>query len=70
MQAIAAIGENAGCMTLKGASPDYDGPAAADRWELDESCSRSPARWGIDPQRDLRGPAAVAANRRMNGRQR
>ena len=34
---IRAIGDNAGCMTLKGASPDYDGEEAPDRWALTTS---------------------------------
>lgn len=50
--AIRAIGDNAGCMTLKGASADYEGPAQPDRWELGELAAVA-ARWGIDPGRDL-----------------
>jgi aryl-alcohol dehydrogenase-like predicted oxidoreductase len=60
---IAAIGDNRGCMTLKGASPEYDGPAAADRWELDGELAAVAARWEIEPQRDLLGPVRAAANR-------
>ena len=40
--AIREIGDNAGCMRLKGASPEHDGPAAPDRWPLDESSPTSP----------------------------
>ena len=52
----AAIGENTGCMALKGASLEYDGPAAADRWELDEELLAAVAgRWehrsGARPRR-------------------
>ncbi|MFI4993839.1 MAG: aldo/keto reductase [Solirubrobacterales bacterium] len=50
---LRAIGDNTGSMTLKGASPDYEGPAAADRWELGEELSQLAARWEIEPQRDL-----------------
>ncbi|HEY2216863.1 MAG TPA: aldo/keto reductase, partial [Solirubrobacteraceae bacterium] len=50
---IAAIGDNRGCMTLKGASPEYDGPAAADRWPLDDELAALAARWQIAPERDL-----------------
>jgi aryl-alcohol dehydrogenase-like predicted oxidoreductase len=60
---IAAIGENRGCMALKGASPDYTGAAAADRWELTDELSEIATRWEIDPERDLRGPAPATANR-------
>jgi aryl-alcohol dehydrogenase-like predicted oxidoreductase len=50
---IAAIGQNHGCMTLKGASPEYEGTALADRWELDEELSAVAARWEIAPEREL-----------------
>ena len=50
---LRAIGDNTGCMALKGASPDYEGPAAADRWELGEELSQLAARWKIEPERDL-----------------
>jgi aryl-alcohol dehydrogenase-like predicted oxidoreductase len=51
--AIRAIGENAGCMALKGASVEYDGPPLADRWGLDERLSAVAGRWGIDPAAQL-----------------
>jgi aryl-alcohol dehydrogenase-like predicted oxidoreductase len=51
--AIRAIGENAGCMALKGASLEHDGPALADRWGLDEDLSAVAQRWGIDPREQL-----------------
>ncbi len=56
---IRAIGDNTGCMALKGASPDHEGEARADRWGLTPSwrgggalgdrarraaCARSPRR--------------------------
>jgi aryl-alcohol dehydrogenase-like predicted oxidoreductase len=50
---LRAIGDNTGSMALKGASPDYEGPAAADRWELGEELSALAARWEIEPERDL-----------------
>ena len=53
VEAIRAIGENAGCMTLKGASLEHDGPALADRWALDEQLAAVAARWGIDPETQL-----------------
>ncbi len=51
--AIRAIGDNANCMALKGASPEYVGDAVADGWELDEELSTLAARWRIEPERDL-----------------
>lgn len=53
VRAIRAIGENTGCMALKGASPEGAEIAQADRWGLDEELHAVAARWGIDPERDL-----------------
>jgi aryl-alcohol dehydrogenase-like predicted oxidoreductase len=52
--AIRSIGDNAGCMALKGASPDHDGEPRPDRWPLDQDLLDLAGRWGIDPARDLR----------------
>ena len=51
---ISAVGENAGCMTLKGASPVYEGDPVADQWPLDEQLQQLAARWEIDPDTHLR----------------
>jgi hypothetical protein len=53
VEAIRAIGDNSGCMALKGASLEHEGPARADRWGLDGDLSAVADRWGIDPERDL-----------------
>jgi aryl-alcohol dehydrogenase-like predicted oxidoreductase len=53
VEAIGAIGENTGCMSLKGASLEHEGPVRPDRWGLDEELAAVAARWGIDPERDL-----------------
>ena len=50
---IRAIGDNTGCMALKGAVPDYEGEERPDRWALTPECVEVGARWGIDPARDL-----------------
>jgi aryl-alcohol dehydrogenase-like predicted oxidoreductase len=50
---IRAIGDNSGCMALKGANPEYSGEARPDRWELDPELEALAARWGIEPERDL-----------------
>jgi aryl-alcohol dehydrogenase-like predicted oxidoreductase len=50
---IRAIGDNTGCMALKGANPTYSGEQRPDRWELDGRLEELAARWGIDPERDL-----------------
>jgi len=51
--AIRRIGDNAGCMALKGASTEHHGEAQADRWPLDEHLLALAQRWNIDPERDL-----------------
>jgi len=50
---LRAIGDNTGSMALKGASPQFEGPAQADRWPLDGELAELAARWAIDPARDL-----------------
>jgi aryl-alcohol dehydrogenase-like predicted oxidoreductase len=50
---IRAIGDNTGCMALKGASIEHEGPGRADAWQLDQELSQLAARWNIDPARDL-----------------
>jgi aryl-alcohol dehydrogenase-like predicted oxidoreductase len=56
--AIRAIGDNTGCMTLKGAAPGYEGAPAADRWPLEPQLEELARRWGIEPARDLAPSAA------------
>jgi aryl-alcohol dehydrogenase-like predicted oxidoreductase len=53
VEAIRAIGDNKGCMTLKGASPEHTGIPLPDRWALDDELSALAHRWRIDPERDL-----------------
>jgi aryl-alcohol dehydrogenase-like predicted oxidoreductase len=50
---IRAIGDNTGCMALKGASPDHSGEERPDRWELLPELQAVARRWGIEPERDL-----------------
>ena len=53
VDAIRAIGDNRGSMALKGAAPDFEGEAVADRWPISAELSALAGRWGIDPSRDL-----------------
>jgi aryl-alcohol dehydrogenase-like predicted oxidoreductase len=55
---IRAIGDNTGCMALKGASPQFAGEPQPDRWPLDGELEQLAARWAIDPARDLTQAAA------------
>jgi aryl-alcohol dehydrogenase-like predicted oxidoreductase len=56
--AIRAIGDNTGCMALKGASAEHEGEERPDRWALSEELAAVGERWGIDPRRDLAAAAA------------
>lgn len=53
VEEIRAIGDNAGSMVLKGATPDHDGEIMPDRWPLETDLVAAGARWGIDAERDL-----------------
>jgi aryl-alcohol dehydrogenase-like predicted oxidoreductase len=55
---IRTIGDNHGCMALKGATPDHEGDERADRWTVGPELARVAERWDIDPERDLRRLAA------------
>jgi aryl-alcohol dehydrogenase-like predicted oxidoreductase len=50
---IAAIGDNTGCMKLKGASPVHEGEERPDAWPLDDDLRALGRRFGIEPERDL-----------------
>ncbi len=50
---IRAIGDNTGCMALKGANPGHAGDERADGWSLYPRLQDVAARWHIDPERDL-----------------
>jgi aryl-alcohol dehydrogenase-like predicted oxidoreductase len=53
VELIRTIGDNTGCMALKGAVPDHLGDDLPDRWSLRDEHLAVAARWQIDPQRDL-----------------
>jgi hypothetical protein len=57
--AIRAIGDNTGCMALKGGTPAHDGPPAADRWPMDAELEAVAERWRIDPGRQLTKSSAA-----------
>jgi aryl-alcohol dehydrogenase-like predicted oxidoreductase len=58
VEEIRAIGDNSGCMALKGASPEHTGEERPDRWDLDDHLAQVAERWGIAPERDLTKLAA------------
>ncbi len=53
MAALRAKGDNAGCMALKGANPDFEGQPQPDRWPLTGELAELAERWRIEPARDL-----------------
>jgi aryl-alcohol dehydrogenase-like predicted oxidoreductase len=53
VEEIRAIGDNTGCMALKGASPEHEGEERPDRWPLSEELAEVGRRWGLDARRDL-----------------
>ena len=50
---IEQIGNNTGCMELKGGSPSYAGEPAPDRWPLTPELEQVAQRWNIVPSKDL-----------------
>ena len=61
LAAIRQIGDNAGCMTLKGASGEHEGDELPDRWGLSDQLAEVAGRWGIDPASDLARHEPLAA---------
>ncbi len=50
---LRALGDNTGCMALKGASLQHEGVPQPDRWALTGELAELAARWQIAPERDL-----------------
>jgi aryl-alcohol dehydrogenase-like predicted oxidoreductase len=50
---IRKLGDNAGCMALKGASPEHDGVERPDAWPMNERLAGVARRWQIEPEKDL-----------------
>jgi hypothetical protein len=67
VQTIRSLGDNTGCMALKGGSPDYVGQDSPDRWVIDDALERVARRWGIEPERDLSHVAATASPAARHG---
>ena len=61
VEEIRAIGDNAGCMALKGATPDHTGDERPDRWPVTPELAEVAGDWQIDPERDLRHLTAEPA---------
>jgi hypothetical protein len=50
---IRRIGDNKGCMELKGANRTHVGESQPDRWSLTHDHELVAKRWGLDPDADL-----------------
>ena len=53
VERIAHIGNNKGCMALKGANRSHTTTPEPDKWSLSDDLEAIGKRWGIDPDRDL-----------------
>ena len=53
IEEIRALGDNTGCMVLKGGSAAYTEEPVADRWPLDADLAQVAERWSIDPAQAL-----------------
>ena len=53
IETIRRVGDNTGCMALKGASPEHEGEERPDRWPVGGELLAVADRWGIEPERDL-----------------
>ncbi len=51
--AIRRLGDNVGCMALKGGNPAHEGEERADGWGLNPRLNDVARRWRIEPDRDL-----------------
>ena len=53
LELIARVGDNQGCMSLKGANRSHTGSPEPDRWGLTADLEAVGKRWQIDPDHDL-----------------
>ncbi|PYM13232.1 MAG: general stress protein [Verrucomicrobia bacterium] len=58
---IAEIGDNKGCMDLKGANRAHTGEPQSDRWGLSDDHELVAKKWSIDPDADLACTHKMAA---------
>jgi aryl-alcohol dehydrogenase-like predicted oxidoreductase len=53
VEIVSRLGDNRGCMMLKGANRSHTNAPEADRWGLSPDLEAIGKQWGIDPDRDL-----------------
>ena len=50
---IAEVGNNKGCMALKGGNREHEGEPLPDRWVLTDELIAAGERWGVSSEKDL-----------------
>jgi len=60
---IEDIGQNQGCMALKGGNPEHHGEPLPDRWSLTPALVEAARQWHLDPARDLACTLAPSGGR-------
>jgi len=53
LEEMEKIGDNKGCMALKGGSRQYQGAVQADQWPINPELEEIARRWGLEPDSDL-----------------
>jgi aryl-alcohol dehydrogenase-like predicted oxidoreductase len=53
VEELRQIGNNTGCMELKGSNPAHQGETLPDRWAITSDLASVADRWHIQPERDL-----------------
>jgi aryl-alcohol dehydrogenase-like predicted oxidoreductase len=53
LELLRRIGDNTGCMELKGGNPAHTGETLADRWSVTPELAKVASRWQIDPAAQL-----------------
>ncbi len=61
LEELRRIGDNTGCMDLKGGNPSHTAEPLADKWGISNDLAQVAARWHIDPARDLANTHAKVA---------
>lgn len=61
VEELRRIGDNTGCMSLKGGNPEHIGEPLPDRWSLTKDLTQVAERWRIRPEKDLVNLHATAA---------
>ncbi|MGB8170199.1 MAG: aldo/keto reductase, partial [Chthoniobacteraceae bacterium] len=61
VEELRRIGDNTGCMALKGGNPEHIGEPLPDRWSLTNDLTQVAERWHIRPEKDLTYAHATVA---------